>query len=108
MIAAMLGAGPLLVSCSNDDEPRETPAPEIIAEVFEDYVTITAVCEGDVKLYFKEGMVETTNPVNYMRSYKDCSETFAATAEEEGKPIGKTTVKEVIIPKTDTPKLIRL
>ncbi len=107
MIAAMLSAGTLLVSCSkDDDEPGETPAPEIIAEVFEDVVTVTAEGKGEVKLYFAEDMYEVTNPVNYMRDYYDNSIKFAATAKEAGKPISKTTIKEVFIPKTDAPKLL--
>lgn len=106
MIAAMLSAGTLMVSCSKDDEPRETPAPEITAEVFDDIVTITATGEGEVKLYFAEDMYEVTNPVNYQRDIYDHSVKFAATAQEEGKPMSETTIKEVIIPKTDAPKLL--
>ena len=105
MIVAMLSAGMLMVSCSKDDEPRETPAPEITAEVFDDIVTITATGEGEVKLYFAEDMYEVTNPVNYQRDIYDHSVKFAATAQEEGKPMSETTIKEVIIPKTDAPKL---
>lgn len=110
LIVAMFSTGSILVSCSNsdEDEPSETPAPEIIGEVNGDYVTITAVGEGDVKLYYKYDMSEATNPVNYLRDFEDLSVTFAATAKQKGKPISKTTVKDIFIPKTDTPKLLNV
>ena len=108
LIATMFTAGPFLVSCSNDDEPSETPAPEIIGEVNGDHVTITAVGKGNVKLYTKLDMSELTNPVNYLRDFQDYSVTLAATAKQAGKPISKTTVKEVFIPKTDAPKILNV
>ena len=108
LIATMLTAGSLLTSCSNDDEPNVTPAPEILVELNEDFVTITAVGEGDVKLYYELDMSEATNSVNYLRDFEDYSVTFAATAKQIGKPISKTTVKDVVIPKTDSPKLLNI
>ena len=108
LIATVLIAGSLLTSCSNEDEPNETPTPEILVELNEDFVTITAVGEGDVKLYYKNDMSEATNPVNYLRDFEDYSESFAATAKQIGKPISKTTVEDVVIPKTDCPKLLNV
>ncbi|MBR5725397.1 MAG: hypothetical protein IKX56_01535 [Muribaculaceae bacterium] len=113
MIAAMLSAGMTIVSCSSDNdepgEPGRTPEPEIIDEVQEDIVTITAVGEGDVKLYLQAtptSMEHIENPVNYGRDYKDYSVHLAATAQEPGKEISERVVREVIIPKTDEPKLL--
>lgn len=106
LIIAMLCAGTLLVSCSSNDkdEPSETQAPEIIDEVSDDYVTVTAKGEGQVKLYFESCVDEITNPTRLGRDFVDRTETFAATAKEPGKPISKTTVKEIFVPKTDAPK----
>lgn len=101
MIIAALSADTLLVSCG-DDEPGETPAPVIIEKVFNDYVSITAIGEGEVKLYFSD-MEETTNPTNYSRDFQDYTTSFAATAKAEGKSISKTTTKDVLIPKTIAP-----
>ena len=101
MIIAALSAGILLVSCG-DDEPGETPAPVITEEVFDDYVSITAKGEGEVKLYFSD-MEETTNPTIYSRDFQDYTTSFAATAKAEGKSISKTTTKDIHIPKTIAP-----
>ena len=107
MIAAMLTAGMALASCSSDDnEPGRTPDPEIIDEVQEEIVTVTAVGKGNVKLYMSETMEEIENPVNYLRDYKDYSVPLAATAQETGKEISNRVVREVIIPKTDEPKIL--
>ena len=107
MIVATLGVGTLLASCSDDDdEPLETQAPIINVEVQEDIVIITAEGEGEVKLYYQQSMEEAENPIIYGRDFLDYSVKFAATAKEEGKPISKTTVKEVVIPKSDAPKYI--
>ena len=107
MITAILGAGMTIVSCSSEnDEPGRTPEPEIIDEVQEDYVTITAVGEGDVKFYMYQSEDEIENPIVYMRDYKDFSVHLAATAQEPGKEISKRVDREVIIPKTDEPKLL--
>ncbi len=102
----MLCAGTLLVSCSGEDEPGETNAPEIIDQVLDDVVTVKAVGDGEVKLYFEDDMDETANPTSFGRDFKDYYETMAATAKEPGKPISKTTVKKILIPKTDSPKIV--
>ena len=106
MIAAMLCSGTTLVSCSDDDEPGKTPAPKIISEMTSETVTITAVGNGVVKLYNKQSMEEVENPITYARDFIDYTVTLAATAKAPGKSISNTTVREVIITKSDKPKLI--
>lgn len=106
MIAAMLCSGALFVSCSDDDEPGKTPAPKIISEMTSETVTITAVGNGVVKLYNKLTMEEVENPISYGRDFIDYTVTLAATAQAPGKSISNTTVREVIITKSDKPKLI--
>ena len=107
IIAAMLSAGMIIVSCSSEnDEPGRTPEPEIIDEVQEDVVTITAVGEGDVKFYIYQSKEEIENPIVYLRDYKDYSVHLAATAQEPGKEISELVDREVIIPKTDEPKFL--
>ncbi|MBR5686048.1 MAG: hypothetical protein IKX18_07855 [Muribaculaceae bacterium] len=106
MIAAMFCTGTTLVSCSDDDEPGKTPAPKIISEMTSETVTITAVGNGVVKLYNKQSMEEVENPITYLRDFIDYTITFAATAKSPGKAISNTTVREVIITKSDKPKLI--
>ena len=81
----MLCAGTLLVSCSGEDEPSETKAPEIIDQLFDDVVTVKAVGDGEVKLYFEHDMDETANPTSFGRDFKDYYETMAATAKEPGR-----------------------
>ena len=106
IIIAMLCAGALLASCSGDDEPSATKAPEIIDQVLDDVVTVKAVGDGEVKLYFEDDMEETANPTSFGRDFVDYYETMAATAKEPGKTISKTIVKKILIPKTDTPKIV--
>ena len=106
IIIAMLCAGTLLVSCSGDDEPSETKAPEIIDQVYDDVVTVKAVGDGEVKLYFDDFKDEVSNPTSFGRDFEDYYETMSATAKEPGKLISKTTVKKIFIPKTDTPKIL--
>lgn len=102
----MLCAGTLLVSCSGDDEPSETKAPEIIDQLYDDVVTVKAVGDGEVKLYFDDFKDEVSNPTSFGRDFEDYYETMSATAKEPGKLISKTTVKKIFIPKTDTPKIL--
>lgn len=106
MIVAMLGSSTMLVSCSDDDEPGKTPAPEIISEMTSETVTITAVGNGVVKLYNKLSMEEVENPITYARDFIDYTVTLAATAKAPGKTISNTTVREVVITRSDKPKLI--
>ena len=105
MIIAMLCAGTLLVSCSGDDEPSETTAPDIIDQLLDDVVTVKAIGDGKVTLYFND-MEEVSNPTSLGRDFVDYTQKVAATAKEPGKLISKTTVKEIFIPKTDTPKIL--
>ena len=94
-------------SCGDkDDEPGRTPAPEITSEVRDDYVTITAVGQGVVKLYNQGSNDEIDNPTRYMRDYVDYTESFQATAQKPGLPISNTTTKEVVIPKSDNPQVV--
>ena len=79
------------------DEPVQiTPEPEIIYEVREDDVIITAVGEGDVRLYVNGELVE--NPCVIMRGEVDEYVYVQATAQVEGMDISSYRVMEIIIP----------
>ena len=106
IIAAMLCSGTTLVSCSDDDEPGKTPAPEIISEMTSETVTVRAVGNGVVRLYNKLTMEEVENPISYGRDFINYTVTLAATAKEPGKSISDKTVREITITKSDNPKLI--
>ncbi len=59
-----------LASCGGDEpESNISKAPEIKTTVKDDYVTIEAVGEGDVKLYFAQDLKDPIeNPTTYLRS----------------------------------------
>lgn len=87
--------GLLFTSCG-DDEPGKTPSPEISFEVLENEVIVTAVGQGEIKLYQDE--IPTTNPVSVLRTYSTYNVTFTATAQEEGKTISDIATLVVEIP----------
>ena len=74
--ATALVMGLSLVACGDepDSESNISKAPEIKTTVTDDYVTIEAVGEGDVKLFFAQDLEDPIeNPITYLRGFKDLS-----------------------------------
>ena len=85
-------------------QPEVTATPVISYEFnYEDeYVTISAAGDGEVKLYIDEMLV--SNPFVYNFQDEEHTIVITATAQEEGKEISETAMETIVIPaKTPEP-----
>lgn len=106
--ATALVVGLSLVACGGDEpESNISKAPEIKTKVTDDYVTIEAVGEGDVKLYFAQDLKDPIeNPTTYLRSFKDFPVNLCATAQQPGKEVSQPTYATVTVPFAEVPKVV--
>ena len=75
---------------------EQTPAPEITTSVTDNSVIVTAMGEGDVKLYI-DG-VAVSNPYTINRGAEDMTYTATATAQGDGMLISETVTQTVNVP----------
>ena len=71
----------------------------ITVEEGEEYYVVTAIGDGEVKLYTDE--MEVENPYVVVRTSEDQVMTFVATAQEEGKEVSDPTMLTIIVPKLE-------
>ena len=90
----------LVVTVPAMDLPT-SDAPVITAETTADAVIVTAIGNGEVKLY-RNG-VEVDNPCVIPRTDVDCTFTFTATCKEEGKLISDVVTMTVLVPAMEQP-----
>lgn len=90
----------LVVTVPAMDLPT-SDAPVITAETTADAVTVTAIGNGEVKLY-QDGF-EVDNPCVIPRTDVDRTFTFTATCKEEGKLISDVVTMTVLVPAKEQP-----
>ena len=84
------------------DGSETTPMPEITVQEFDEYVTITAVGEGDVRLFILDE--EVSNPYYAQREDEDYSLYVHATAQAEGCLPATTNIFEIVVPAIEIPE----
>ena len=86
----------VLISSNTIWAAGQTPPPEITYEIYEDYVLVTAIGEGEVRLYIDGELVE--NPFIIGRSEEDFIVIATAIAQNPGEEISDVSYLEIFIP----------
>lgn len=86
----------LLISSNIVWAAVQTPSPVINYEIYDEYVLVTAIGEGEVCLYLNGDLVE--NPCEIYRSEDDVYVIATATAQNPGEEISYESFLEIFIP----------
>lgn len=98
-VATIFNNAPQLLPLEFVEVVEKTESPVITVEEGDEFYVVTAVGDGEVKLYVND--MEVENPYIVARTSEDQIITFVATAQEEGKEISDPTELTVNVPKLE-------
>jgi hypothetical protein len=98
-VATIYNNAPQLLPIEFVEVVEKTASPVITVEEGDEYYVVTAIGDGEVKLYIDE--MEVENPYVVVRTSEEQVFTFVATAQEEGKEVSDPTMLTIIVPKLE-------
>lgn len=98
-VATIYNNAPQLLPLEFVEVVEKTESPVITVEEGDESYVVTAIGDGEVKLYIDE--MEVENPYVVVRTSEDQVMTFVATAQEEGKEVSDPTMLTIIVPKLE-------
>ena len=98
-VATIFNGNPQLLPLEFVEVVEKTASPVITVEEGDEFYVVTAVGDGEVKLYIDE--MEVENPYVIALTNEEQVFTFVATAQEEGKEVSDPTELSIIVPKLE-------